>query len=370
MSRATAAVCALVVASALLVGVTPASGLGDADSVGTADDPAFSSVHFTITVNEDGSARWTFQYRTPLENDSQRADFRDFAARFENETLPLYENFQDRAGALVADGENVSGRSMNATDFSRSARVTGLSDNLGVVEMSFTWTAFARVQGEQVLVGDLFEGGLYVGESQRLVLEAGDGVRFASVSPQPDSMAGETVEESDSVTWFGPTEFADERPQATLTTAPLPTTATTATTAVTTTGSGPTESEPTGGLPWALYALLAVVLALAAVAGVVWWRSRRDDAADDRDDGTAASAEPAVPDAELQSDEDRVRSLLEDHGGRMRQVQIVEETDWSKSKVSMLLSEMEEAGELSRIRIGRENVVSLPGHEPGNDREE
>ncbi|GAA0657137.1 hypothetical protein GCM10009019_21540 [Salarchaeum japonicum] len=353
--------------------MTPASGLGDADSVGTADDPSFSSVHFTITVAADGSAQWTFQYRTPLENDSQRADFREFAARFENETLPLYENFQDRAGALVADGENVSERSMNATAFSRSARVTGLNDNLGVVEMSFTWTNFARVQADRVVVGDLFEGGLYVGESQRLVLEAGEGVRFASVSPEPDSMAGETVAESDSVTWFGPTEFADERPQATFTTAPLPTNTTTATTDGTTTGGGPPETESSGGFPWALYALLAVVLALAVVAGVVGWRSRRDDSTDGGDEtggGTGAPTEPAVPDEELQSDEDRVRGLIEDHGGRMRQVQIVEETDWSKSKVSMLLSEMEEEGELSRIRIGRENVVSLPGHEPGGDRDE
>jgi len=366
MPRVTA-VCALLVVSVLLAGVAPASGLGDAGSVGTADGPSFSSVHFTITVNEDGSARWTFQYRTPLENDSQRADFREFAAQFENETGPLYENFRDRARTLVADGENVSGRSMNATDFSRTARVTGLNDNLGVVEMAFTWTSFARVQGDRVLVGDLFEGGLYVGESQRLVLETGDGLRFASVSPQPDSMAGETLAESDSVTWFGPTEFADERPQATLTTAPL-TTATTTQPGGTTAGGGTTDDS---GIPWALVAFVAllVTLVVAAVGAAMWWRRDREPGEGDGED-SGVPAEPAVSDAELQSDEERVRELLETHGGRMRQVQIVEETDWSKSKVSMLLSEMEDEGEISRLRIGRENVVSLPGHEPGGDREE
>ena len=94
-------------------------------------------------------------------------------------------------------------------------------------------------------------------------------------------------------------------------------------------------------------------------------------AGDHGDDGSTPA--PAVSDAEMLSDEQRVKNLLEDHGGRMRQVQIVDETDWSKSKVSMLLSDMEEDGELSRLRVGRENVVSLPGHEPDvvrDDRDE
>jgi uncharacterized membrane protein len=49
----------------------------------------------------------------------------------------------------------------------------------------------------------------------------------------------------------------------------------------------------------------------------------------------------------------------------MKQVNIVEETGWSKSKVSMLLSDMEEEeGIISKLRVGRENVISLRGHEP------
>jgi len=63
-------------------------------------------------------------------------------------------------------------------------------------------------------------------------------------------------------------------------------------------------------------------------------------------------------------DEDRVIKLLEDNGGRMKQVDIVETTEWSKSKVSMLLSDMEEAGDISKLRVGRENIISLAGEEP------
>ncbi|MFC7028007.1 helix-turn-helix transcriptional regulator [Halomicroarcula sp. GCM10025710] len=56
--------------------------------------------------------------------------------------------------------------------------------------------------------------------------------------------------------------------------------------------------------------------------------------------------------------------LLEDNGGRMKQVDIVDTTDWSKSKVSMLLSDMEDEGDISKLRVGRENIISLSGHEP------
>ncbi|MFC6725189.1 helix-turn-helix transcriptional regulator, partial [Halobium palmae] len=83
------------------------------------------------------------------------------------------------------------------------------------------------------------------------------------------------------------------------------------------------------------------------------------------DSTTEADGEaPIVTDDELLSDEDRVVSLLRDRGGRMKQVNIVDETGWSKSKVSMLLSEMEEDGRISKLRVGRENVISLKGHEP------
>ena len=48
----------------------------------------------------------------------------------------------------------------------------------------------------------------------------------------------------------------------------------------------------------------------------------------------------------------------------MKQAKIVDETGWSKSKVSMLLSEMEDDGDISKLRMGRENIISLSGSEP------
>ena len=64
------------------------------------------------------------------------------------------------------------------------------------------------------------------------------------------------------------------------------------------------------------------------------------------------------------SDRTYVRALLLENDGQMRQKKLVDETGWSKAKASLLLSEMETNEQLSKIRLGRENLLILPGYEP------
>jgi len=65
-------------------------------------------------------------------------------------------------------------------------------------------------------------------------------------------------------------------------------------------------------------------------------------------------------DPELLSDEERVNRLLRQNGGRMKQGTIVDETGWSNAKVSQLLSKMDDDEEIEKLRIGRENLITLP----------
>ena len=53
----------------------------------------------------------------------------------------------------------------------------------------------------------------------------------------------------------------------------------------------------------------------------------------------------------------------------MKQATIVDETDWSDAKVSQLLSAMAEEGRVDKLRLGRENLISLPedGSVDGDD---
>ncbi|MDS0476877.1 helix-turn-helix domain-containing protein [Natrinema sp. 1APR25-10V2] len=87
----------------------------------------------------------------------------------------------------------------------------------------------------------------------------------------------------------------------------------------------------------------------------VWNRFKQGEA------GPATSSPCRI---ESVSDRERIHRLLQENEGLMKQSEIVDAVDWSKAKVSRLLSDLEENGEITKIAIGRENLISLPGHEP------
>jgi uncharacterized membrane protein len=68
--------------------------------------------------------------------------------------------------------------------------------------------------------------------------------------------------------------------------------------------------------------------------------------------------------ASVLSDRDRIVLLVDRNGGRMRQQEIVAQVEWSKAKVSRLLSDLEEEGVLRKLRLGRENLICLESHGP------
>jgi uncharacterized membrane protein len=226
--------------------------------------------------------------------------------------------------------------------------------------MGFTWAGFARTDGDRVVVGDVFEGGLYVGPDQSLVVRAGDGLAFRAVEPS-GTTSGETLATSDSVTWRGERTFADNHPRVVL--GPADTSPdTTVDGGSTASGTTATAATDPGAPLWPVGLVLAVI---AAALAAFFYRRRTGGpvGADEPHDGADPSS-PAVDEAALLNDEERVAGLLREHGGRMRQSAIVEATGWSKSKVSMVLSEMAEADQVRKLRVGRENIISLPGHEP------
>lgn len=338
---------------------------------------------FSFTVHESGSARWMFEFRLQLENEEDVNNFQKFANFFRTNETPLYKEFQQRALSLVRSANQSIDRNMTATSFSRNATVERqLASDVGVLRIEFDWTNFARVSQDGVVtVGDVFRGQLFIDRNHSLRLVAGDGLQFDSVEPEPPVTNGGTLEESSRITWKGRREFADGRPRATL--VPVGSQAGSDTDAASGQDRSSTVSSPLalGGL--FLFAIVAITVAL-------WHRGQlpveyppqlpntqstdsppqlessttQQSPAIEAESPETASSEPSIPDEELLSDEDRVLGMLEERGGRMKQVNIVEETGWSKSKVSMLLSDMEEDDEISKIRIGRENIIAIDGQEP------
>ncbi len=348
----------------------------------------FDGTVFRITVYENTSAKWTVQHSRVL-NDSEIADFEAFAEDFRTQETATYRRFQSRARNLTAFGERVTDREMAATSFSRDASVVELGQTRGAIQMSFVWSNFGQPDGERVRVGDIFQGGMYIADGQRLVVQRGPSLAFAEVQPDPDSMTQQgDLAASESVTWVGEVRFNDQRPAAVF----QPRGAASASEGGGGTGSNTAtadQSESAGGGMMPVL-LGGGVLLLLLAGGVAWYAGyvpargvgeildRGDDSpADAGASRTETAASPSagatagaggaaaqVQQEELLSDEDRVLQLIDENGGRMKQVAIVEETEWSKSKVSMLLSDMEEEGHISKLRLGRENIISLAGQEP------
>jgi len=342
---------------------------------------------FAFTVRSDGDAEWLFEFQIQLQNDEEIRNFEQFAEFFRTNETELYRDFQDRAYTLVRSANRTTDRDMRARSFSRNAAVEKqLGGDVGVLQIRFEWSNFAQVDDDGVVrVGDVFTGQLFIDASQRLRIVAGDGLRFEAVQPQGDVRNREQLSKSTRVTWEGQREFADGRPRAVLVPVgyegPVG-------------GSDEQDSSGSGVQPGV--AIGGLFLLALVVTGVVLWRRDQlpigetpsqqtgevadattppmDHRAGTTQEASSATADPThdadgstgadIPDEELLSDEDRVVAMIEERGGRMKQVDIVEETGWSKSKVSMLLSDMEEEDRISKIRVGRENIIALEGHEP------
>jgi hypothetical protein len=125
----------------------------------------------------------------------------------------------------------------------------------------------------------------------------------------------------------------------------------------------------------AFLVLLATVAAAAVRKGVVDLPTYRinisaGDSSDATGGGEPAAATDATGDSapmassKTLSDDERILHLLESNDGRMKQSEIVERTEWSKAKVSRTLSRMQDQGNIRKLRIGRENLITLADDVP------
>lgn len=340
-----------------------------------------------VDVQEDGDATWRVEYRVRLATENETEAFeslqQDIAA---NESAYL-SDFSNRIRSTVAAAENATGRNMTAREFNVSARITQLPQKYGVLTYTFTWTNFAVVDGDRLVVGDALAG-FFLDSETTLAVGWPASYDATSVSPEP------AERQSDAVVWRGQMDFGDGEPRIVL--EPEPAGGTTTTPA----NGGVTTAPPGGdgqGLGTGTIAVVLVVLLLGA-AGFLYYRrgglpgglpgggpagtggggggdgtgpggtstsgeTAPGEGAGAGATGAAAGAEAGKEQtpAELLSNEERVVHFLEERGGRAKQQEIVDGLGWTDAKTSQVLSGMESEGEIEKFRIGRENVVKLPG---------
>ncbi|ERH03315.1 MAG: hypothetical protein J07HR59_00427 [Halorubrum sp. J07HR59] len=343
-------------------------------------------IEFLIGLTPTGDARWTVTTRYELSDDREAEAFQVVGNEFENgEVGPDPAVFSGYAESAAA----VTGRAMEIQSVERVAEVSdqsvsGQPGRIGELRLSFTWTMFLESDGEDLVLGDVFllseQGESWLGrlgDNQRLTIQTPDGYRVDSTPAfTPRLLENNLVID-------GPKTFdSDNRIRVIY--SPI---------------AG--QTGPLADLTPSAVVIGVLLVGGILTAGGLLYRRRGDDddlsggpASDgssgpgddppaspepeDPDpepdpeaaaptDGTPATEETAEDDLSLLSDEERVERLLEQNGGRMRQADIVSDTGWSDAKVSQLLSKMAQDDRVEKLRLGRENLISLPGHQGFDD---
>lgn len=337
-----------VVVALLLVGALSGAAVAQ-----ESPDIAAATTTFDVDLQADGDADWTVRTTVPFDTDDEREGFRAYAQSYEDgevSAAPGIAFFESAANASSAAAD----REMTITGVERDYTV---GNDTGALVLRFHWTNFLDPEGEGYELGDALrtEDGTWLRS-----LEAGQEIAIRTPPGYEIQRSIEARQENDSLVVTGPESFDPEEFSVTYAAEP---------------GNGP--GSP-GGPGESFDPLAAALLGLLFVAVLVLalWRWRGGESigelanggdsplTDEREpEPTESEPEPAESDGvdpDLLSDEERVEALLEQNGGRMRQADIVQETDWSDAKVSQLLSRMADEGSIEKLRLGRENVISLP----------
>lgn len=346
---------------------TTVSQVNDSDASANLTEPEI----VVVELRENGDARFSIRKEFSIETDAREEAFDELAAEW---TSGQHELGLSTYREIVAATAERTGREM---EVSGEQRESSRTEHVGVIERQFTWTNFGEATDDRVEVGDAFrdEEGVWqrsLLEGQRLVVEAPSGYAVDDHPPGPR-------QEGDSLIWEGPRTFEPDDLEM----------------AFARDGDGSSVNLTT-----IIFVGLGLLLAIGAAA--LLWRDVAGDDAKEAEplagagaavgslrarlfpgagnpeaDGGATAGErtddspeqEAAVDPALLSDEERVERLLERNGGRMKQADVVKETGWSNAKVSQLLSEMADAGRVDKLRIGRENLISLPDEDVTDDGE-
>lgn len=356
------ALCLVASMGAFALGVGPVAG----QSNGVPSDINNNTQTIEIWLDGDGDAQISVYKQFSLEDSEDRAAFEQLAGEFddgeadEELTVEVFER-------IAADAENETDREMEITDVERESEAT---NSTGTLRLSFGWEGFADEENDRIEIGDVFvideESWLpSLSSDQRLIIHSPEGYAVENA---------ETPVNDGVLVWEGPVTFDEGDLDATF---------------VPSNRSDEGFSLLTIGLGLGLVGIIVLLvsaLSLRRRDGVITPMTTSDDRGwatlltpasdlpEERSppvgsEATVDTTEETEPDPfagvdeELLSDEERVVRLLEANDGRMKQANIVTETDWSNAKVSQLLSAMAERDEIEKLRIGRENLITLSEEE-------
>ncbi|WP_231845213.1 helix-turn-helix transcriptional regulator [Methanocella paludicola] len=309
-----------------------------------------------VELFPNGDARWTTEKVFSLDTQEDIIEWDAIAAQGRDKYLA---EFEARMKDYVARISGTIGRAMAVNDVEVSveknqpyAMLDNTSRSYGVIRYEFTWTGFAMTGGDSLEVGDSFVDGFLLSEGDSISFTLPSGYEIDSISPdQYDYKKSYQPQVKWSVDVTNDTVsdvmlFQSGEPSIIM---------------------QKTASAAFAIEWWMLIPAMAVSAALGFGAAYLFMNRRpRPVEAPPVPDlimPDAGTAEPEVlpvPDeGRFLSDEERIVRYLEEAGGQMFQSDLVRKTDFSKSKLSMVLSDLKEKGTIIKIKKGKENLIRL-----------
>ncbi len=338
----------------------------------------------SVTLDEDGDAEWTVEYRYVLDSSDSIEAFETIKGQITENPETYEERFREGIMQTAEIAMEETGREMSVGMVDVTVGTDPIpqaSGQHGVISYAFDWAGFAKTEEQELTVGDAISG-FYLSEETALVLswpelyELGDDPRpsgddedrtrvvwegeerFSATEPAVTLEPVEetaNVSENDTDTASGPTDESDEE-TATDSDSQVDTTDETSSTVV---------GDPSQSSRSPLVIALVVISGIAGAVGFVVARrpqwiytiSKRH-------------TDPEETAGDLLSNEERVLAALEAEGGRIKQKQLAERCDWHPSKTSKVVTSMKEDGAVNVFRIGRENIITHPDEQLGETDEQ
>ena len=278
-------------------------------------------ITYTINIDNDGTAKWYVEYRTPLISKADFDAFENYTSQLKSVYLKEFKGLMEKS---VSEAANATSRKMIAGGFTGEAKFeTAPTGTYGVVHYSFIWTNFAQKDSRgNINVGDVFVGGLYLSKDNTLIIQYPSGYTVENVSPNPDQVR-------DGLIWYGLRSFNSGEPGI---------------------------SFLNSSIPWTTYALIASALIFIAAGAFIYLRKARGE---NKIEEVPEPASDTITGADLMDLEERILKLVKESGGSMHQSDIGKSLGLPKSTISSALNELHNKNMIQKIKKGRENLIRL-----------
>jgi len=274
----------------------------------------------TVEVHENGDAIWSMEKRLPLKNQSDIMDWEEFIKTAQAENQQDILDFSRSMEWFLVSAGKLSGRPMKAENFNIIYDTAkSPSDSYGIIRYSFKWLNFSRLENGNIFIGDSFSEGMVLSQDNVLVIKIPDGYDVKSASPVFDKQDGTRL------IWDGTLYRNFNRGEPTLVLA------------------------RSGTDQWFYLAILVII-----ASSVIYLKKRKKTA--HQQDPAPSPENMGIEDSKY---EEMIKRFLVRSGGEASQSDIINEINLSKSRVSTILSQMKDKGEIIKIKNGKGNLIRI-----------